>query len=108
MQKYFIQDQHTRVPEVLLASASVMATLDPADFVIIKECAKLTQEYEIAEWAKKEASSEKIVRDAGSIIVDLTPEARAEFEEAMAPLYVEFGSDYADLTQQIKDIGKDF
>lgn len=106
--KYYILDQHTRVPEILLASAAVLATLDPKDVEIIKECAKMTQEFEIAEWAKKEASSEQIVRDAGSIVIELTPEARAEFEAAMEPLYAEFGANYTELTQQIKDMGKDF
>ena len=96
------------MPESLLASAAVLATLDPKDVEIIKECAKLTQEFEIAEWAKKEASSEQIVRNAGSIVIELTPEARAEFEAAMEPLYAELGANYLDLIQQIKDMGKDF
>ncbi|MGI6672176.1 MAG: TRAP transporter substrate-binding protein [Christensenellales bacterium] len=106
--KYYILDQHTRVPEILLASAEVLSQLDPKDVEIIKAAAKDTQEYEIAEWAKKEASSEQIVRDAGSIVVELTPEARAKFEEAMAPLYEEFGSEWMDLIEQIKQIGADF
>lgn len=106
--KYYILDQHTRVPEVLLASAEVMKSLDPADAEIIRKIAKETQEFEIAEWAKKEKASETIVRDAGSIVVELTPEARAEFEEKMAPLYEEFGAKWMDIINQIKEIGKDF
>lgn len=106
--KYYILDQHTRVPEILLASAEALAQLDPKDVEIIKAAAKDTQEFEIAEWAKKEASSEKIVRDAGAIVVELAPEARAEFEAAMAPLYEEFGADWTDLINQIKEIGNKF
>ena len=105
---YYILDQHTRVPEVLLASAEVMKSLDPADAEIIRQVAKDTQEYEIAEWAKKEAAAEAIVREAGTVVIELTPEARAEFEEKMAPLYEEFGSEWMDIINQIKEIGKDF
>lgn len=106
--KFYILDQHTRVPEILLASAEVMASLSEADRAIIMQCAVDTQAYEIAEWAKKEAASEEIVRKAGTTVVELAPEARAEFEEAMKPLYEEFGAKWMDLINQIKDIGKDF
>ena len=106
--KFYILDQHTRVPEILLASKAAMAKLSPEDVAIIRECAVAVQQFEIDEWAKKEASSEEIVRAAGTEVVVLAPEARAEFEAAMAPLYQEFGAEWMDLINQIKDIGKDF
>lgn len=105
---YYILDQHTRVPEILLASAAVKAEIDPADWALIEECAKATQEFEIKAWAEKEAESEKIVRDAGTTVIELTDEARAEFEAAMAPLYDEYGKDYMDIIDAIKAVGKDF
>ena len=42
---YYVLDEHTRVPEVLLASAAVLSELDPADVEIIRAAAKDTQEY---------------------------------------------------------------
>lgn len=106
--KFYILDQHTRVPEILLASKAAMAELSPEDVAIIRECAVAVQQYEIDEWAKKEASSEKIVRDAGNTIIELAPEAREEFAKAMLPLYEEFGAQWMDLINQIKEMGKDF
>lgn len=103
---YYILDQHTRVPEILLASAAVKATVDAADWAIIEECAKETQAFEIKAWAEKEASSEKIVRDAGTTVIELTDEARAEFEAAMAPLYEEYGKDYTDTINAIKALAE--
>jgi len=103
---YYILDQHTRVPEILLGSAAVKATIPAEDWAIIEECAKATQEFEIAAWAAKEKSSEEIVRAAGTTVVELTPEARAEFEERMAPLYDQYAADYADVIAQIKAIGE--
>ncbi len=106
--KFYILDQHTRVPEILLASKAVMDSLPEEDRAIIIECSKAVQQYEIEQWALKEKSSEEIVRAAGVTVVELTPEARAEFEAAMAPLYEEFGADYTEIINQIKEIGKDF
>ncbi len=106
--KYYILDQHTRVPEILLASKAVMDSLSAEDQVLLKECAKAVQQYEIEQWALKEAESEKIVREAGTTVIELTPEERAEFEAAMAPLYDEFGADYKDIIDAIKAMGKDF
>lgn len=106
--KYYILDQHTRVPEILLASSVAMSKLDPTDVEIIMAAAKDTQEYEIAEWNKREAASEAFVREQGTIVIELTPEARAEFEAAMVPLYEEFGSEWMDLINEIKELGKDF
>ena len=36
---FYVLDEHTRVPEILLASAEVLSSLDPADVEIIKQCA---------------------------------------------------------------------
>ena len=105
---FYILDQHTRVPEILLASKAVKDSIDPADWALIVECAKATQEFEIQKWAEKEKSSEEIVRAAGTTVVELTPEARAEFEAKMSALYETFGADYTDIINAIKEVGKDF
>jgi tripartite ATP-independent transporter DctP family solute receptor len=106
--KYYILDQHTRVPEILLGSAAALKVVSAADMAIIRAAAKDTQEFEIAEWAKKEASSEKIVRAAGTTVIELSPAAYAEFQTRMAPLYTEYGAPYTDVINKIKEIGKQF
>ena len=102
--KYYILDHHTRVPEILLMSKVVKDELSPADFAIIQQCAKDTQAFEIAAWAAKEKESEEIVRKAGTEVITLTPAAFAEFQAAMAPLYTEFGSDFADVLKAIAEV----
>ncbi|NLO84031.1 MAG: TRAP transporter substrate-binding protein [Clostridiales bacterium] len=106
--KYFILDEHTRVPEILLASAAVKATIDEADWAIIEACAQETQAFEIAAWEKKEKESEEIVRAAGSIVVELTEEAKAEFVAAVQPIYTEYGAGYEEVIEAIKAVGDDF
>ncbi len=106
--KFYTLDQHTRVPEILLVSKIVWDGLSAEDQAIIRECAAATQAFEIEKWAEKEAASEKIVRDAGTTVTELSPEAFAEFQAKMAPLYDEFGADYKDILTAIQEMGKDF
>ena len=118
---FYVLDKHTLVPEILLASEAVLAELDEADVEIIKACARETQEYEKQKWAEKEASSEQIVRAAGCTITELTPEAFAEFQEAMTrpvtgvegiddgkSLYEMYGGAYQDVIDAITAVGEGF
>ena len=114
---YYVLDEHTRVPEVLLASAAVLSELDPADVEIIKAAAKDTQAYEKQKWAEKEAAAEEIVRAAGCTITELSAEAYAEFQQAMTSpsaalggqsLYEKYGSAYQDVIYAITEAGLGF
>ncbi len=114
---YYVLDEHTRVPEILLASAAVMSELDPADVEIIKQVAKETQEFEKEKWAEKEKSSEEIVRAAGCTITELTPEAYAEFQAAMTTpsdalggvsLYDKYAKDFQDVIDAINAVGEKY
>ena len=114
---YFVLDEHTRVPEILLASAAVLSELDPADVEIIKQCAKETQEFEKEKWAEKEAEAEQIVRDHGCTITELDADAYAEFQAAMTEpsdvlggqsLYEKYGDEYQDIIDAITAVGEDY
>ena len=114
---YYVLDEHTRVPEVLLASAAVLSELDPADVEIIKAAAKDTQAYEKQKWAEKEAAAEEIVRAAGCTITELSAEAYAEFQQAMTSpsaalggqsLYEKYGSAYQNVIDAITEAGLGF
>jgi tripartite ATP-independent transporter DctP family solute receptor len=106
--KYYIFDQHTRVPEIMLASKAALAVVSAEDMQIIRECAVAVQQYEIDEWAKREVLAQDIVKAAGTVVIELTPEAFAEFQAKMAPLYDEFGANYVDYINAIKAVGEGF
>jgi tripartite ATP-independent transporter DctP family solute receptor len=106
--KYYLLDGHTRVPEILLGSVAGLKKVSPSDLAIIKKSAKDTEEFEKAAWAKKVEESKKIVKDAGSILIDPTAAAVLEFQNAMKPLYGEYGKGYEDVIQQIQTIGMNY
>ena len=112
---YFCLDGHTRVPEVLLASAEVMSELDEEDVAIIKACAKETQEYEKKLWAEMEAEAEAAVRANGNTIIEPTAEQIALFQEAMTTpsdvlkgqsLYEKYGAGLEEYIEAIKAVGE--
>ena len=57
---FYVLDEHTRVPEILLASAEVLSSLDSADVEIINSAME-TEAYEKAKWVE---GIPKIVRGA--------------------------------------------
>jgi TRAP-type C4-dicarboxylate transport system substrate-binding protein len=108
--KYYILDHHTRVPEILLASEAALkkAGVTAADIAILKDVAKDTQAIEIMNWKAMEKKSEAIVRAEGSIIVEMTPAELQVYQNAMAPIYKEYGTPYQSVIDNIAAMGKYF
>ena len=101
---YYVQDQHTRVPEILVASKKVFDRLDPSDVEIIKQIAKETQDFEIQKWKEREEYSERISRQNGCQVIELTPQAYAEFQKAMEPVYKKYGGQYMSIIEAIRAV----
>jgi len=89
--KYYSLDEHTRVPEMIVASKITMDKLSKEDQEIIKRAARESQKIQIDSWAEYEKKSEAKVRAAGSQINKIKDQA--EFAAAMAPLYQSMLSD---------------
>lgn len=100
--KYYVLDEHTRVPEMQMMSKITWDKLSAEDQKIIKECALESAKLERKLWAEKEGASEAKVKAAGSIITELEPGEKEKFQAAMAPLYTQFGAGYEDLIKQIQ------
>ena len=101
--KYFVLDQHTRVPEIVIASKKVLSSLPSDDVKAIEEAAKLTQEFEIAKWKEMEASAERIVRANGNMIIDLPSRSLEEFQNAMQPVYDKYASNFGYILREIQN-----
>jgi tripartite ATP-independent transporter DctP family solute receptor len=102
--KYYMIDEHNRVPEPMIISKKTMDKISPEDQKIIRECAVEAGKVERELWAAREKTSEKKVRDGGSTITTLTPEQHQAFVNAVKPLYEKYGADVKDLIKQIQDV----
>lgn len=100
--KYYTIDEHIRVPEIIIASKVALSKLSADDLATLKEAAKEAQMFQREKWAEKEKVSRDKVTAAGSIITELDPAAKAEFQAAMEPLYEKYAGDYADVIEKIQ------
>lgn len=88
--KYMLLDGHTRIPELMLASAEAMdklAALDPEYPALVRECAREAGLLERKLWKQTEAASEAKMREAGVIVTTLDEEELERFRQATAPIY---------------------
>jgi tripartite ATP-independent transporter DctP family solute receptor len=101
---YYTLDEHTRVPEILIASKIAFdKKLKPDQIKMVMQAAKDTQDFVIEKWLERVEISKKKVMDHGNIITDLTPEEKAGFQKAVQPLYETYGSKHKELIQEIRD-----
>ena len=91
---YFLEDEHTRVPELQLASEAAMeklAKLDESFPDIVRTCGKESALTERRLWAEREASAEAHMRAWGVEVTTLSAAEKARFRAAVEPLYARFG-----------------
>ena len=102
---YFLQDEHTRVPEIQLASTAAiekLEALDPSYPEMLRTCARESARTERRLWAQREARSEKELREWGVEVTTLPDAEKQKFRAAVQPLYDRF-ADQAELLERIKE-----
>ncbi|MBE2894552.1 TRAP transporter substrate-binding protein [Spirabiliibacterium falconis] len=102
--KFFSQDEHTMVPDVLVISTKVWDSLPEKDQKAVKQAAQEATEKMTELWVESENKQrESAVKQGVEFIeVDKTP-----FKEAVAPMYSEFQKNNPDmykLVEQIREV----
>lgn len=100
--KYYTVDQHSRVPEIQLASARTWEKLPDEYQKIIAQCAKESALYERELWKEQESMYRSDAIEAGCVEIVLTSEERDAFRQMMEPLYEQYCSEYMALVDQIR------
>jgi tripartite ATP-independent transporter DctP family solute receptor len=85
--KYFIVDEHTRVPEITVGSKKVFDKMSKEDRDLIIKAMKDAQPYQYKLWVDFEKVAEKTVKEKGSTITQVSPAEKQKFMDAMKPLY---------------------
>ena len=91
--RYFVEDEHTRVPEMQLVSNMTLQKLEakiPGVTETIYECAQESAKLERELWKEREEVSRKKVEDGGAVITQLSDEEKQKFQDAMNPLYEDY------------------
>lgn len=100
--KFITVDEHTRVPEITIASKITMNKLSKEDQALIKKAAKDSMDFQIALWKAYEKEAEAKIRAAGNMITYLSD--KAAFQAAMAPIYEKQNAEIQALIKQIQAV----
>lgn len=100
--KYFVLDEHMRVPEMQLMSKATMDRLSEQDQAVIRQAALESAQYERELWVQREAKSEQTVRAAGAQVTELSETERAAFQAATQELYDRYCSQYTEIIRAIR------
>lgn len=101
--RYFTADEHSRVPEIQLASERLWQDLPEEYRQIILECARESALYQRELWRLQVEKSRMKVLDSGCQEIQLTYAAKEEFRRLLQPLYEQYCADYMDLVEQIRN-----
>jgi tripartite ATP-independent transporter DctP family solute receptor len=100
--KYYILDEHTRCPDVLLISTFVWNKLTPEFQRILQEAADESVTYQRKLWEQKEKECIEAVEKAGVIV---THPDKAPFREASQAVWKEFqGTEIGELAERISEV----
>ena len=100
--KYYILDEHTRCPDVLMISTFVWNKLTPEFQRILQEAADESITYQRELWAQKEKECLEAVEKAG---VKVTRPDKAPFREAAKSVWTEFeGTEIGELAKKIVEV----
>lgn len=99
---YYTVDEHTRVPEIQLASARTWNQLPEEYRRIILECAHESAVYQRKVWAEQETQSRDNAIAQGCQEIILMPEELTKFRELVQPLYERYCADHLELIQAIQ------
>ena len=102
---YFMKNEHTRVPEIQIASRAAMeklAGLDSSFPGIVRGCARDSANVERRLWAQREAQAEEDMRAWGVEVTTLPDTEKQKFRAAVRPLYEQFAQQ-EELIRQIQE-----
>lgn len=101
--KYYTVDQHSRVPEIQLASSRTWDKL-PAEYQeIIARCARESALYQRELWKEQESEYRAGAIDGGGVEICLTEGEREAFRQAVLPLYEQYCGEHLDLVDEIRN-----
>lgn len=103
---YFIEDQHTRIPEVMLVSNQLMDSLTPDEQEILLNAAKEAALFERQLWSEYEQEARKSLIDKGVTIFSLSAQEEDETRALLQSVYRDFAGDYMDVIIQIRSYAR--
>lgn len=99
---YYTLDEHSRIPEVQVASARTWEALPEEYRTIVADCARESAAYERELWTRREEEARAAVKEAGCTFIDFPEEEQEAFRSLVRPLYQKYCGDYLDVVKRIQ------
>jgi tripartite ATP-independent transporter DctP family solute receptor len=96
--------EHLMIPEILVFSKQIWETLSAEDQELISKLAKEAQLEQRDLWMAKEAESLEDMKAHNVTITVVTPEEKARFQEAMAPVWERYGAEHTAMLDRIQTV----
>lgn len=100
--QYLLEDEHTRIPEVMVASRAVMERLQESDRALIAQAAQEAAAYQRELWQEYEARTRAAVVESGCEIYVMPAAEKARFQDAMQSIYDEHACSAGDVLAEIE------
>jgi len=100
--KYYSLTGHLMIPEILIFSKKVWASLGKDDQALILKVAKEAQQDQRKLWYEMEEKSIKHMRESGAEIIDIPD--KKPFVDAVKPVWDKYGAQHSALIQRIQDV----
>ncbi len=100
--KYYSLTGHLMIPEILVFSKRIWASLAQEDRDLITKSAKEAQQEQRKLWYEMEQKSVKHMQEVGAEIIKI--EDKKPFMEAVKPVWDKYGAQHAALIKRIQDV----
>lgn len=101
--KYFLIDEHTRTPEIVIANKRVMENLSKEDQLLIKNACKDSAAIQRETAITSEMKAKEYLVQNGIIITELGLNEKKEFDKAVSSIYNTYGKDNKDIIKKIRE-----
>lgn len=98
---YMVEDGHSRIPEVIVASRAAMERLSEADRQLVLGAAQEAANYQRVLWQAYEAQRREDVIASGCVIETITEAQKRRLQEITRQMYAEFAGDDLDVVDAI-------
>lgn len=97
----FVEDEHNRIPELIIMSKITWDSLSSEDQKIIKQAAIESTEVQREAWDQRTEEAKALAVKEGATIITPTAEEKEAFRDAVMHLYPKFSAGYEDLVDSI-------
>ncbi len=102
--KYYTIDEHLIVPEMVVMSKKIYDSLSKEEQADVKKFAREAQLEERKLWKEYETKAMEKAKAAGIQIVQVSPEEKKKFQDAVKPVWDKYGPKYADMIKRIEAV----